>query len=405
MRTETVGFMRVRPYPLRPVRFGFNPHIAIALLCLLLGTALPAQERDYYVLVASESVDRVAVIRFGPAGARVERTRYVGAMPTELAGPHGLGVSPDKRWYFVSTAHGVPYGRLTRYSTDGDEQKGTIALGNFPASLQVSPNGHYVYVANFNLHGEMVTSSVSVVAADEMVEVARIPTCTMPHGSRLTADGARHYSTCMMDEALVEIDATKLAVSRWFFLTAGKEMGMTGPPPKRGPGAAGRSQHDMGGHGMEPPKPGDITCSPTWAVPAADGSRVWVACNRSSEIVEVDTRAWKVTRRIAAGPGVYNLGVTHDGKRLIATNKRGASVSVYDIASGKELARIPTTRSVVHGVAVSDDDRYAFVSIEGSGSQPGTVDVIDLQALAKVASVDVGQQAGGIDFWKSERPR
>jgi DNA-binding beta-propeller fold protein YncE len=358
--------------------------------------------REYFVLVASESVDRVALVRFGPAGARVERDRYVGAIPTELAGPHGLGVSPDRKWYFVSTAHGMPFGRLTRYSTDGDEQKGTVTLGSFPASLQVSPNGYYVYVANFNLHGEQVTSSVSVVAAEEMLEVARIPTCTMPHGSRLTVDGSRHYSTCMMDEALVEIDTKKLAVSRWFFLTAGKEMGMAGTPPARGPGAAA---HDMGGHGMEPPKPGDITCSPTWAQPAPDGSRVWVACNRSSEIVEVDAATWKVNRRIAAGPGVYNVGVTHDGRRIIATNKRGASVSVFDATSGKELARIPTTRTVVHGVAVSDDDRYAFISIEGSGSQPGTVDVIDLQSLTKVASVNVGQQAGGIDFWKSEPPK
>ena len=32
------------------------------------------------------------------------------------------------------------------------------------------------------------------------------------------------------------------------------------------------------------------------------------------------------------------------------------------------------------------------------------MDVIDLTALAKVASVDLGQQAGGIDFWKSEAP-
>jgi DNA-binding beta-propeller fold protein YncE len=371
-------------------------------LALLLSTGATPPERDYLVFVGSESVDRVALVRFGPKGARVERDRYVGVNPTELAGPHGVGVSPDGKHYFVSTAHGTPYGRLIKYATADDAQKGVVMLGNFPASVQVSPNGHFVFVSNFNLHGEMVTSSVSVVAADEMVEVARIETCTMPHGSRLTADGTRHYSTCMMDEALVEIDTRKLAVSRWFSLTAGKEMGMTGAPPKRMTGGA---THDPGGHGMVPPKPGDVTCSPTWAVPAADGSRIWVACNRSSEIVEVDAVRWRVSRRIAAGAGVYNLGVTHDGKRLIATNKRGASVSVFDIASGKELARIATTRSVVHGVAVSDDDRYAFISVEGSGSQPGTVDVIDLQALAKVASVDVGQQAGGIDFWKSERPR
>ena len=80
-------------------------------------------------------------------------------------------------------------------------------------------------------------------------------------------------------------------------------------------------------------------------------------------------------------------------------------MSVFDATSGKELARIPTTRKVVHGIAISDDDRYAFISVEGIGSEPGTVDVIDLWMLKKVASVDVGQQAGGIDFLRSEPAR
>jgi hypothetical protein len=33
------------------------------------------------------------------------------------------------------------------------------------------------------------------------------------------------------------------------------------------------------------------------------------------------------------------------------------------------------------------------------------VEIIDLRALRRVASVDVGQMAGGIDFWKSEPVR
>ncbi len=159
--------------------------------------------------------------------------------------------------------------------------------------------------------------------------------------------------------------------------------------------------HDMS-HGMEPPKPGDISCSPTWAQPSTDGSKVFVACNKANDIVEIDVASWKMLRRIPAGDGVYNLAATHDGKLLLGTNKRGQSVSVIDIASGKELARIPTTRKVASGVTVSDDDRYAFATIEGIGSQPGTVDIIDLQTMQKVASVDVGQQAGGIDFWKRQ---
>jgi DNA-binding beta-propeller fold protein YncE len=52
---------------------------------------------------------------------------------------------------------------------------------------------------------------------------------------------------------------------------------------------------------------------------------------------------------------------------------------------------------------ISPDGRYAFVTQEGVGAEPGTVDVIDLRALARVASVNVGQQAGGIDLWKSAR--
>jgi len=97
---------------------------------------------------------------------------------------------------------------------------------------------------------------------------------------------------------------------------------------------------------------------------------------------------------------VYNLAATRDGRLLVATNKRGRSTSVIDLATGAELARIPTTRRIPHGAAISSDDRYAFVSQEGVGSEPGTVDVIDLRALQKVATIDVGQQAGGIDFWK-----
>ena len=48
------------------------------------------------------------------------------------------------------------------------------------------------------------------------------------------------------------------------------------------------------------------------------------------------------------------------------------------------------------GVAVSRDSRYAFVTLEGIGGQPGTVDVIDLVTLKKVATADVGRQAGGV---------
>lgn len=356
--------------------------------------ATSAPVRDYYVYAASEATDEVSLIRFGPDGGSVVSKRETGVNPADPDGPHGVAVSPDRRYYYVTTGHGTPNGYLWKYTTVGDTLKGRVELGLFPASMDLSPDGLYVYVVNFNLHGDMVPSSVSIVSTSQMVEVARLTTCTMPHGSRVSASGAHQYSACMMDDALVQIDARTFDVARHFMLTPGSEHGMSGAP---------------GGHGMGGMAGGSAggapQCSPTWAVPSPDGSRVYVACNAANDIAEIDVATWKLVRRIPAGDGVYNLDVTYDGRLLIGTNKKERSVSVIDIATGRELARIPTKRTVVHGVTISDDDRYAFISVEGYGAEPGTVEVIDLAALKTVATVDIGQMATGIDFWKSEARR
>jgi DNA-binding beta-propeller fold protein YncE len=358
------------------------------LLFLLLAASgpPPTQTPDYLVWVASEATDRIALVRFSPATrvARVEREFTIGLLPTDPDGPHGLAVSPDGRFLYITTAHGQPFGFLWKIDAATSRVVGREELGMFPATAALTPDGAFAFVVNFNLHGEMVTSSVSAVATGDMVEVARIPTCTMPHGSRINAQGTKHYSACMMDDLLVEIDTRTFGVARK--LSVGKDSMQL----------ATHTTHDARRTTHE------VTCSPTWAQPSADGNAVYVACNKSNEILEIDVPRWTLTRRFAAGDGVYNLTVTHDGRLLIATNKRGQSVSVFDIAAGKELGRIATHRRIVHGVAVSADDRYAFVSVEGIGSQPGTVEVIDLRTRTAVASADVGQMAGGIDFWKTE---
>ena len=338
--------------------------------------------QDYLVYVVCESADKVVLLRFGPHGFHEEHETHIGLLPVDINGPHGIAISPDKQFLYVSVGHGRPDGSAWKLKTGTEEVVKYTSLGLFPATADISKDGEFLYVANANFHGDMVPSSISVVATGAMLEVKRITTCTMPHGSRLSPDGTRHYSACMMDDMLAEIDTQKFAVSRYFMLSVGKEMGMQGAP---------QSQMKMG----------DLTCVPTWAQPSNDGSEIYVACNKSNDIVVVDTASWKMVKRFPAANGVYNLAMTKDG-RLVATNKRDQSVSIFDPKSGKELARLPTKRKVVHGAVVTPDNRYAFISVEGIGSDPGTVEVIDLETLKAVATLDVPAQAAGIDFWKTE---
>jgi DNA-binding beta-propeller fold protein YncE len=372
----------------------------LVLVLTVAGLPAPAQEREsrppntghrtptYWIYVGAESADLIQRVRFGPEGAVVEKTISVGESAVEMEGPHGLQISRDGRYLHMTTGHGSPDGKYWKYALGPDTLVGPgIFLGYFPASIDVTPDGLYAFVVNFNLHGEMVPSSVSVVYTPTNTEVARTVTCTMPHGSRIDPSGTHQYSTCMMDDQLVEIDTRTFAVSRRFGLAKGKE----------GPIAPGAVDTVHAAHSPLT-TPHSPSCSPTWAQPSAD--KVYVACNRADEIVEIDRAAWTVRRRFKTGRGPYNLAVTPDGRLLFATLKQGGAVQLFDLASGASVLDMKSSTTVTHGIAITPDSRYAFVSNEGVGAAPGKVDIYDLRALTRVASVDVGQQAGGIAFWK-----
>ncbi len=147
------------------------------------------------------------------------------------------------------------------------------------------------------------------------------------------------------------------------------------------------------------------SCSPTWAQPSATGDKIYVACNKSDEILEVDAGSWAIARRFPTGRGPYNLAVSPDGKLLVATLKQGGGVQIFDLTNGQSVMNTKSSTTVTHGVVISPDSRYAFVSNESVGAKPGVVDVYDQRTFSRVASVDVGQQAGGIAFWKMESAR
>lgn len=139
---------------------------------------------------------------------------------------------------------------------------------------------------------------------------------------------------------------------------------------------------------------------PTWVTPSPSGKELYIAGNGSDNIYIVDTEKWEVKEIYKTGKGPYNIAVSPNGEKLIATLKNEGAVTIWSLKNRKQISRIKTTTSIPHGVVVSPDNKYAFVSVEGVGGESGKVDVINLEQLKLVASVEVGKQAGGIAFWK-----
>jgi DNA-binding beta-propeller fold protein YncE len=344
----------------------------LAATCLSASAA--AAQTPYRAYVASESEDEVAVLRFTPGHAlEVEKRIRVGTWPAEIEGPHGLFFDPSGEYWYLTLGHGIPTGLLLKYETVSDTVVGVTELGLFPATVSLTSDGVLAFVVNSNFYGDPVPSTVSVVDTYDMVEIDRVETCTMPHGSRMSPDGTHNYTACMMDHQLVEMSSASLEVTRRMDLRTGQSV-------------TGTTSADR----MSDP------CSPTWTEPAADGRRLFVACNKGNEILEVDLDEWAVTRRIPAEGAPYNLALTPDGTRLLATLKGSAHLGVWDLQSGAQVAKIPTALRVTHGVAVTPDSRFAFVTVEGVGGEPGLVEVVDLRSYEWVGSAEIGKQAGGI---------
>ena len=361
------------------------------IIGLMVGLSMVAQ--DYYVYVTAESEDEVAVVKFDGKQAKAIHTIPVGVWPAEIEGPHGITISPDGKYWYLTLAHGIPFGTLYKFSTETNKLVGKTTSGLFPATMQISKATGLLYCVNFNLHGDMVPSTVSVVDPETMTELKRITTGVMPHGSRISPDGTKHYSVAMMSGELFEIDALRLDVSRVLSLddVMNKEH-------------AAHSQHK--GHGSSPMDQGQgmkhSKVKPTWVIPHPHWDKVYVAANGANKVLEVDLKEWTVTNEFPTGKGPYNVEISPDGEKMVVTYKSEGATGVWNLKTGKELAKIPNSRSVSHGVAIAPDSKFAFISVEGIGGEPGAVDVISLEDLTLVTTAEVGKQAGGIIFWKIE---
>lgn len=83
-----------------------------------------------------------------------------------------------------------------------------------------------------------------------------------------------------------------------------------------------------------------------------------------------------------------------DGGTLLVANRTGGSLSLFDLRTGVEMARVPIGAAIPHEVAVSPDGRLAVTGAYGPNEAPGRqVVVIDVASGRAMRRIDVGERS------------
>jgi len=339
--------------------------LLVATLAVSGAAAQTAPADSVHVLfVGLESEDAVAVV--DPAAGVVLKKIPVGISTEDIEGVHALATSPDGRYYYLSIAHGWPYGSVWKMTTEKDSLVARTNVGLFPATIAMTPDGTWLFVANYNLHGDPALDTVSAVHTPTMTEVAQIPVCTKPHGMVASHDGKWIYASCTRDNVVRKISVASLSVVDSTNMLTDQD----------------RAENKV--------------CYPAGLALSPDDSKLYVACHRHAEVRVLATADLAtVTNAIPTGDGPYLIRMDPEGKRLWVPNRNDQTYTVIDVAEERAIATKPSSASHPHTFAFGPDGTV-YLSMESHAVVPGAIDVIDPATLETLRSVEVGLQATGV---------
>lgn len=128
--------------------------------------------------------------------------------------------------------------------------------------------------------------------------------------------------------------------------------------------------------------------SPVDLAISADGNWLVTANQTSDSISLVRVADGHILDEQPCSRRPVSVALTHDSRRALVTTSHGGELLIFDVA-GERL--VPAGKVALgfepHGVAISPDDKLAYVALAGAN----TVAVIDLGEQKSVAEIAVGQ--------------
>jgi YVTN family beta-propeller protein len=308
------------------------------MLVLTMGATLLAATTTERIYVANSAGEDISVI--DPATNTVTRTIKVSEHP------HGLAPSLDRTRLFVSS-EGEDVLDVVDLATSQVIKR--IPLGTRPNNLAITPDGRRVYVT---IRGE---SWVEIVDTTALEVVKKVPVGRAPHNVYCTPDGRWMIATSMGDDKLTAIDI-KTEEPAFEIPLPGQPRPLVIDPETRRLYVQLSDLHGFIVVDLASRKVVDkvlLPDGPPGAVPliartfshgigiAPDGKTLWVTSLLDHSVSVYSLPDLKRLGTTHVGNSPDWLTFTGDGSRCYVSNAGSDAVSVLDVASRKEVARIP----------------------------------------------------------------
>ncbi len=268
------------------------------------------------------------------------------------ANPAGLAITPNGQYVYVANYGNLGGTTVSVISTSNDSAFKVIPVGSAPVGLAITPNGQYVYVADRS------SASVSVISTSSNSVVSTIPVGTYPKGVAVTPNGQYVYVTNSGGTTVSVISTSSDSVVSTI----------------------------------------SVGTNPYGVAITPNGQYVYVANINSNSISVISTSSNSVVSTIPVGTNPDGIAITPNGQYVYVANIGSNTTSVISTSSNSVVSTIPVGHSPV-GVAITPNGQYVYVTNNYNGAGGNTISVISTSSNSVVTTI-TGTPSGpcGINY-------
>ena len=273
---------------------------------------------------------------------------------------------------------------------------GRVPTGEGPHEIAVSDDGKFAFVSNYGSRNPGSSISVIDLAAQKELRRLDLGVLRRPHGIYF-ADG-KVYFTAEVNKLIGRYDPASNQID-WLLGTGQNSTHMvlvSGDFNTIFTANIGSNSISVIERGSGP-SAWNETVVPVGKGPegldlSPDGKQLWTAHSQDGGVSIIDLASKKVIATIDAKTKRSNrIKFTRDGSRVLISDLAAGELVVLDVATRKELKRIPLGKAP-EGILIAPDGSRAYVAVSGDN----TIAVIDLKLLDVLERFGTGTGPDGL---------